>query len=55
MQTHNSTYDALVSFPGWTNNAWINESNEFEVNQNMTGNNITDIDCLIGSNGGKIC
>lgn len=40
----------------WDSNlAWINESNEFTVNQNLTGNNMTDVDCIVFSSGGKIC
>ncbi len=36
--TYNSTYDVKVSFPGWTNVTFINESNTFTENQNFTKN-----------------
>jgi len=35
--TYNATYNAKVSFPGWTNVAWINETNTFAENQTMEG------------------
>jgi len=54
--TYNATYDAKVSFPGWDANlAWINQTNIFTANQNLTGQNITAIDCIIFDSGGKIC
>ena len=58
--TYNATYNSKVSFPGWTNVAWQNQSNSFlannfTANQNMTNNNITGMDCVIFTSGGKIC
>ena len=55
LSTFNSTYDALVSFPGWTNNAWTNESNSFTENQDMGNKNITSVNCINFNGGGKIC
>ncbi len=60
ISTYNATYDAKVSFPGWINVAWQNQSNSFlannfTANQNMTGNNLTSVDCIIFESGGKIC
>ena len=40
LSTYNATYDAKVTFPGWTNIAWINESNTFTPAQTFS-NNIT--------------
>lgn len=54
--TYNATYDAKVSFPGWDSNlAWQNQTNIFTANQNLTGINITAINCVIFDSGGKIC
>ena len=53
--TYNATYASKVSFPGWTNVAWVNQTNIFTQNQNMSRNNITDTDCIIFKTGGKIC
>lgn len=54
--TYNATYDAKVSFPGWDANlAWENQTNIFTANQNLTGQNITAIDCIIFDSGGRIC
>jgi len=54
--TYNATYHAKVSFPGWDANlAWINETNIFTANQNMTAKNISTIDCIIFDSGGEIC
>ncbi|GAH75990.1 unnamed protein product, partial [marine sediment metagenome] len=54
--TYNATYDAKVSFPGWDSNlAWINQTNVFTANQNLTGYNISTIDCVIFDSGGRIC
>jgi len=38
-----------------TNVAFKNEANVFTANQNLTGQNITAIDCIIFDSGGKIC
>lgn len=35
---------SIFDFPGWTNVAWQNDTNVFTQNQNMSLNNITDID-----------
>ncbi len=53
--SYNISYDAKVSFPGWANVSWINQTNVFTANQNLTGQNITAIDCIIFDSGGKIC
>jgi len=54
--TYNATYDAKVSFPGWdVNLAWINQTNIFTANQNLTGQNISTMNCIIFDSGGKIC
>lgn len=36
LSTYNSTYDAKVSFPGWTNVAWINQTNTFALNLTLS-------------------
>ena len=38
-----------------TNLAYVNETNEFAENQNMTNHNVTDLQCLVFDNGGRIC
>lgn len=64
--TFNKTYADtlyLTSFteldPHWTGNetnvAFKNEVNVFTANQNLTGQNISTIDCIIFDSGGKIC
>jgi len=39
----------------YTNLAFTNETNIFTKNQNMSVNNVTDVDCIEFSSGGKIC
>ena len=54
--TYNATYHAKVSFPGWNANlAWINETNIFTANQNLTAKNISTINCIVFDSGGQIC
>ncbi len=61
--TFNKTYaDTLysgITEPLWagneTNVAFKNEANVFTAGQNLTGQNITAIDCIIFDSGGKIC
>jgi len=53
LSTYNSTYDAKISYNN-TNLAYVNNSNTFTKNQNMSGNNITNVGCIILTNGGKI-
>jgi hypothetical protein len=53
--TYNATYDAKVTFPGYSNIALYNETNVFEANQNMSSNNLTTVDCITFNSGGKIC
>uniref|UniRef100_A0A6M3K3Z9 Uncharacterized protein n=1 Tax=viral metagenome TaxID=1070528 RepID=A0A6M3K3Z9_9ZZZZ len=51
--TYNATYAAKVSFPGWTNVAWKNETNVFSENQNFSQNiSISSFNkfCLDGEN-----
>jgi len=56
---YNSTNPQTETDPLWsgneTNVAFKNEANVFTAGQNLTGQNITAIDCIIFDSGGKIC
>ena len=54
LSTYNSTYDAKVSFVN-TNISYINNTNIYTANQNMSNKNVTNVQCIVFNSGGKIC
>jgi hypothetical protein len=50
--TYNATYATYIPS---TNVAFVNNTNIFTVNQNMSTNNITTVNCVLFKSGGKIC
>lgn len=52
LSTYNATYATHIPS---TNVAFVNQTNIFAVNQNMSDKNITTVDCIVFTSGGKIC